>query len=354
MTTSEKTGLSAIIENLKQLPEDGFRVWEPLYTHFSWLPYLTVLYPVQIGLVGEVHISVKPVGDVADILWNRYPDREAAMNALIEAGGHMRVKNDSSLLPALDALCNLGLAKGSGNSNGYTVTLLTPTEFLTKYPDFNRPATEPPKGAGNAPLDRSKVKAITQINAFHFANKDYARLITEGQVRVYISELQEITNAYEQAPNPGYYTLKLWNFRTNSPETMELWQHSGRVLTCYWLTEPPEGEGVIKTAKRPEKEFPDAANWKTPPPARPVAVTPHDLALAVRNLCSNQSGGVNETKLFHFIVEVLGDQKPAASHDPQPLIEALEAIAAGAVGDYTPAQIAQQAIYTYLTGQVIR
>lgn len=82
------------------------------------------------------------------------------------------------------------------------------------------------------------------------------------------------------------------------------------------------------------------------PPARMAAAGRSDLVEAVRNLFS-RSGSVDEYALFKFVLDVMGDQKTEPSRDPQPLIEALEAIASGATGDYTADYVAQQGLEAY-------
>lgn len=196
------------------------------------------------------------------------------------------------------------------------------------------------------PLDTSTIISKTVVNLATFFNAAYPDRIAAGSVRVFISELQEVISA---AAIPFWgYTLKLYNFRSQCCEMMELADDSTRQFTCYWfdLDSLPPAPSVFKPlvdnlVKVAESNL---------PPARPVAVGRNDLIIAVRNLFSNRSGAVNEAQLFRFIVDVLGDQKPEVSPDPTPLIETLQNIQRGVTGSYAPAQIAANGLEAYKAG----
>lgn len=142
------------------------------------------------------------------------------------------------------------------------------------------------------------------------------------------------------------------------------WRQIDRVTFDNILAAPSYAEAAIAEIKRRDETYQQAlivrpaaeavdgltAALNGLPPARPVAAGRADLVTAVRNLFS-RSGQVDEMALFHFILDVLGDQKPPTSPDPQPLIEALEAIADGYTGDTTPGYVAQQGLEAYKLGQ---
>lgn len=101
---------------------------------------------------------------------------------------------------------------------------------------------------------------------------------------------------------------------------------------------PPSGSGVV-TLNEPGA----AGTVEAITTPKPVAATHADLVAAVRRMCQ-RNGGVNESSLYQFVIEVMGEQKPKTSPDPAPMLELLRMIRDNNTGEFEPWEIARDAL----------
>ncbi len=107
-----------------------------------------------------------------------------------------------------------------------------------------------------------------------------------------------------------------------------------------------KGRGVLSALIQKALEDGDKVAPAEPAP-KPVAVNRADLVVAVRRMCE-RNGGVNESSLYQFVIEVMREQKPKTTDDLiKPMLDMLQAIRDGLTGDFTPSDIARDALDYY-------